>query len=181
MTNRTAAARYARALFDVSAKDHDLRQVDADLGRFSALVEAHDMLRRVLLNPALPAARKRSIVTVLLERLGAVTPPVAKLLTMLAERDRLELITDIIESYRARLRDHEGIIEARVTTARALTGEQTAAIERGLAAASGRKVTMTSDVDREILGGMIARLGATVYDGSVATNLERMRNSLLER
>ena len=181
MTNRTAAARYARALFDVSVKGRDLRQVEAHLALFVDLIDGHETLRRVLLNPAIPTSRKRAVVTGLLSRLGDVVSPVAKLLTLMAERDRLGLLPGVLRSYRARLLDHLGVVEAQVTTAGPLTSERAAAIEHSLARASGREVTMTTDVDPEILGGVVARLGTTVYDASVAGHLERMRHNLLER
>ena len=181
MTNRTAAARYARALLDVSAQDRDLRQVEAALAGFADLVDGHETLSRVLLNPAIPTERKRAVVDALVGRLGDVIPPVAKLLRLLAERDRLGLLPEVLRSYRARLLDHLGIVEAQVTTAQPLTAERAAAIEHSLAQVSGRTVTMVTDVDPEILGGVVARLGTTVYDGSVAGHLERMRHNLLER
>ena len=182
MTNRTVAARYARALFDVSVKDRDPRQVDAELAGFSALVDGHETLRRLLLSPALPTARKRAIVAELLVRLGDdVLPPVSKLVMLLAERDRFGLLPDILRSYRARLRDHLGVVEAQVTTAKPLTRERTAAIEQRLADASGCKVSLTTDVEPELLGGVVARVGTTVYDASVVRHLERMRETLVER
>ena len=181
MTNRTAATRYARALFDVSVKDRDLRKIEADLAGFADLVAGHETLSRVLLNPAIPTPRKRAIVSALLGRLGDVTPPVAKLLTLMAERDRLRLLPEVVRSYRARFLDHLGVLEAQVTTAQPLTSERTAAIERSLSQVSGREVIMLTDVDPEILGGVVARLGTTVYDGSVAGHLERMRHNLLAR
>ena len=181
MTNRTAAARYARALFDVSVHDRDLRQVEADLAGFADLIDGHATLRRVLLSPAIPTERKRAVVDALVGRLGDVIPPVAKLLRLLAERDRLGLLSQVLRAYRARLLDHLGIVEAQVTTAQPLTPERAAAIEHSLAQVSGRTVTMVTDIDPEILGGVVARLGTTVYDGSVASHLERMRHTLLER
>lgn len=181
MTNRMAAARYARALFDVSVKDRDLRQVEASLVQFADLIEGHDTLNRVLLNPVIPASRKRAIVEALLGHLGVVTPPVAKLLTLLAERDRLVLLPEVVRSYRVRLLDHLGVVEAHVTTAQPLTADRIISIEHSLTQASGREVTMTTTVDPEILGGLIARLGTTVYDGSIARHLERMRETLLAR
>ena len=96
MTNRTAAARYARALFDVSVHDRDLRQVEADLAGFADLIDGHATLRRVLLNPAIPTERKRAVVDALVGRLGDVIPPVAKLLRLLAERDRLGLLSQVL-------------------------------------------------------------------------------------
>ena len=181
MTNRTAAARYARALFEVSVKTRDLRQVGADLARVTGLIAGHPTLNRVLLNPAIATARKRAVVSQLLDRLGDVTPPVARLALLLAERGRLGLLADIGRAYHARLLDHLGVVEARVTTAEPLTPDRAAAIEQSLAHASGREVTMIADVDPALLGGVVARLGTTVYDGSLARHLERMRHALLER
>ena len=181
MTNRTAATRYARALFDVSVQDHDLQRVESDLAGLLAMIDGHETLRRVLLNPAIPTPRKRSTMTELIARLDTLVLPVAKLAILLAERDRLGLLPDLLASYRARLLDHLGVIEASVTTAHPLAPERTTAIEERLAAASGRTVTMTTAVDPQLLGGFVARLGTTVYDASVARNLERMRLTLLER
>ena len=130
-------------------------------------------------SPAIPTKQKRAIVTELLSRVGDLVPPVAKLLTLLAERGRLVLLPEVVRAFRVRLLDHLGVVEARVTTARPLTAERTAAIEERLVKASGREVTMITDVDPEILGGLIARLGSTVYDGSIARHLERMRQNLL--
>ncbi len=181
MTNRTVAARYARALFDVSVKDRDPRQVDAELAGFADLVDGHETLRRLLLSPAIPTARKRAIVAELLVRLGEVLPPVSKLVMLLAERDRFGLLPDILRSYRARLREHLGVVQAQVTTAKPLTPERTAAIEQRLADASGCKVSLTTDVEPELLGGVVARVGTTVYDASVVRHLERIRETLVER
>ncbi len=181
MTNRTAAARYARALFDVSVQDRDLRQVETALAEFAELVDGHETLSRVLLNPTIPTERKRAIVDALVGRLGDVVPPVAKLLNLLVERDRLGLLPEVLRAYRARLLDHLGVVEAQVTTAWPLTQDRAAAIEHSLARVSGRTVTMATDIDPKILGGVVARLGTTVYDGSVAGHLERMRHHLLNR
>jgi F-type H+-transporting ATPase subunit delta len=181
MTNRTAAARYARALFEVSVQDRDLQQVESDLARSLALIDGHETLRRVLLNPAIPTPRKHAIMTDLVTRLGDLLPPVPKLLTLLAERDRLGILADILEAYSARLMDHLGVVQATVTTAHALPAERTATIERSLAHASGRQVILTAEVDPALLGGLVAKVGSTVYDASVARNLERIRQTLWER
>ncbi len=181
MTNRTAAARYARALFDVSVQSRDLKQVETDLARTLALIDGHETLRRVLLNPAIPAPRKHAIVTDLVNRIGDLLPPVAKLVTLLAERDRLGILADILDAYRSRLMRHLGVVTATVTTAHALSAERTADVERTLTTASGRQVNLTTQVDPALLGGLVAKLDSTVYDASVARSLERIRQTLLER
>jgi len=181
MTNRTAAARYARALYDVCLDRHDLRKTEGDLTQFAELVAGHEMLGRVLQNPAVPASNKRALIGQLVSRFEGIAAPVAKLLVLLADRDRLILLPDIIHAYRERVLDHLGIVEAHVTTVQPLTADQTTAIQRQLAKASGRDVTMSTEVDPNILGGVVARLGSTVYDASIARHLERMRQILLAR
>jgi|SRR5580704_17198275 F-type H+-transporting ATPase subunit delta len=178
MTSRTAALRYARALFDVAVKEAaDLQEVEQDLTAFAELFSRHDTLRKVLLNPAVPAPRKRATVAELLERMK-VSPVVGKLMTLLAERDRLMLVPELLDAYRQRLLDHRHIVRAEVTTAAALPADRTEAIGQSLAAATGRQVMLATRVDPSIIGGMVTRIGSTVYDGSLIGQLARMKKKL---
>ena len=178
MTNRAAASRYARALFDVAVKQHaDLEGIERDLADFVALFTAHPALRDVMLNPAVPAPRKRAAMEDLTRQSG-VSPFVARLLMMLADRDRLVLLPDLLNSYRDRLMDHRNVIRAEITTAVPLSSDRTAQIEQRLASLTGRRVTMTMRTDPGIIGGIVARLGGVVYDGSVATQLNKLKNTL---
>jgi F-type H+-transporting ATPase subunit delta len=178
MTNRAAASRYARALFDVALKERgDLEQIEAQLASFVGLFSQHPQLKKVLLNPAVPVPRKSAVVSDLTGRLGA-TPVLAKLLHLLAERDRLVLLPDLLSTYRDRVLDHRHVVRAEVTTATPLTTMRAQEIERRLAQVTGRTVTMTSRVDPAIIGGVIARIGSTVYDASVTRQLEKIRSRL---
>jgi F-type H+-transporting ATPase subunit delta len=180
VTHRTAAARYARALFDVALKERaDLARIESELSGFSRLVETHAALAKALLNPALPAPKKRAAVDELAVRAG-VLPIVRKLLVMLAERDRLALFGDLLEAYRQRLLDHQNVVRAEVTTAMPLEAGRAQDIERSLARATGRTVQLSTHVDPAIVGGIVARVGSVVYDGSVANQLQRMKAKLAE-
>jgi F-type H+-transporting ATPase subunit delta len=179
VTNRTAAIRYARALFDVAAKETlDLQAIERELADFAGLFDQHETLAKVLLNPAVPAPRKRSTVALLAARCG-LSSVVGKLLAVLAERDRLVLVPDLLTAYRERLLEHQHVIRAVVTTATALSPDRERAIERSLAVATGRTVTLVTRVDPAIIGGLVARLGSTVYDGSVTRQLARMKERLI--
>src|SRR5439155_7708952 len=99
MTSKTAAKRYARALFDVVAKEQgSLSQIEHELADFFGLLTTHPTLGKVLLNPAIPAPRKRAAVAELTTRAGTL-PVLAKLLVLLAERDRLTLLEDLLAAY----------------------------------------------------------------------------------
>jgi F-type H+-transporting ATPase subunit delta len=182
VTSGAAANRYARALFDVIARESpaSIEQAQGELQQFADLYAGNAALANALGNPAIPASKKVAVVKAILDTAGAVTSPVAKLLLMLAERDRLVLLPELARAYRDRVMDHQQIVRGAVTTAVALPAEKVRALEAGLQKATGRKVVLEAKVDPSIIGGVVTRLGSTVYDGSVTTQLERMKQSLIE-
>src|SRR3982750_4200702 len=98
MTNRTAATRYARALLDVAVKEKaDLDRVERDLASVIDLFAQHKVLEHVMLNPVVPVPRKRAAMDALTAK-GSLLPIVAKLLGLLAERDRLVVLPDLLAS-----------------------------------------------------------------------------------
>jgi F-type H+-transporting ATPase subunit delta len=180
VTNKSAANRYARALFDVAHKEQvDFDEVDRQLTAFSDVCTQNPMLDAALMNPAVPAPRKRAVVAELVKVL-AMTPVVAKLLVLLAERDRLVLLPDLAAAYRDRVLEHQQVVRAVVTTAVPLASDRTAAIEQSLARLTGRKVTLSTRVDPALVGGLVARIGSTVYDASVSAQLKKMKQRLVE-
>ena len=180
MTPRAAAMRYARALFDVARKETlDLKRVDAELSGFAQLVAGNEALARTFLNPAVPAPRKRAVVEQLL-RLNPLSPPVSRLLILLAERDRLAIIDELTRAFRDRVMDYEQIVRAEVTTAIPLPQDRVTALQQGIARATGRQVQLEAKVDPSIIGGAVTRIGSTVYDGSVTTQLQKLKETLVE-
>ena len=181
MTSGAAAGRYARALFDVAIKERaDVEKVQSDLQQFVDLFAQHPSLAHTLGNPAIPASKKKGVAQALIERAGGLSPMVAKLMLLLAERDRLALLPDIARIYGERVMDHLNVIRAEVTTAVELAPDRLLALEHGLQQATGRKVVLESKVDPSIIGGVITRLGSTVYDGSVTTQLQKLKQSLVD-
>jgi F-type H+-transporting ATPase subunit delta len=182
MTSGAAAARYARALFDVVLKDSaaKLDAAQSDLQTFADLFSTNEGLADVAANPAIPVARKAALARALVERAGAITPAVGKLMVLLGERDRLMLLPQIARAYRIRVMDYQKIIRGEVTTAAPLPADKLRAIEAGLQRTTGRTVVLESRVDPSIIGGVVTRLGSVVYDGSVTTQLEKMKQALIE-
>ena len=181
MTNRTAATRYARALLEVAIKEkQDPQTIERQLGEFVAMFGQHATLEKILLNPAVPAPRKRAAVAALIAQTGP-SPALGKLLVLLAERDRLVLLPDLLVSYRDRLLDYRNVVRAEVVTAVPLPADRAQAVERSLAQLTGRTVTMETRVDPALIGGVVARIGSIVYDGSIATQLQKIKQRLVER
>ena len=177
MTTRGAATRYARALLDVATSESAPERAEQDLARFAALLAAHPELQRVLASPAVPASRKRALTDALLARLE-MSGPAAKLLRLLADRDRLALVPELLTVYRERLLDYQRVIRAELTTAEPLAADQQARLQERLARATGRQVTLSTRVDPTIIGGVVAKIGTVVYDGSLSTQLSKMRERL---
>jgi F-type H+-transporting ATPase subunit delta len=181
MTSRAAAARYARALLDVIIKEQgNPEQVEQELASMVDVITRHPDLQRALTNPAIPVTGKRGVIRELTGRIK-LSPPLAKLLMLLAERDRLVLLPDLADVYRDRLMDYRQVVRAEVTTAVPLSQDRAAQLETRLAELTGRRVTMTAKVDPALIGGIVTRIGSTVYDGSVATHLATMKQKLMEQ
>jgi F-type H+-transporting ATPase subunit delta len=180
VTAKTAANRYARALFDVGVKEHaDLQAIEQQLAAFVDLIRQHATLEKVLFNPAVPAPRKRAAVAALVKGAGFLSM-VEKLLVLLGGRDRLVLLPDLLAAYRDRLLDHQNIVRADVATAAPLAPDRSNAIERSLARVTGRTVRLSTRVEPALIGGIVARVGGTVYDASVSMQLQKMRQKLVE-
>ena len=202
MTNKTAATRYARSLLDVAVKEirqpptrvvdgtrmvelgqlmgdepARLRQIESQLAEFVDLFRQHPALEKVMLNPAVPVPRKRAAMDALTAR-AKLTPVLANLIGLLADRDRLVLLPDLLAAYRDRMLEHLNVVRAEVTTAVPLPADRASAVEQSLARVTGRTVMLATRVDPSIIGGVVARIGSTVYDGSVTRQLQRMKEKL---
>jgi len=180
MSNRASASRYAKALLDVMIREGNPEQAEQEVASFADLFERHEDLRKAMLNPAVPVTAKRSVMQQLVARVQP-SRPVGKLMMLLAERDRLELLPDLLAAYRDRLMDYLQVVRAEVLTAIPLPDDRAAQLQQRLADVTGRRVMMSTKVDPSIIGGVVARIGSTVYDGSVATQLARIKSKLVEQ
>ena len=180
MSTRASAARYARALLDVVIQEDDPEQVEQELSAWADLCAGNPELQKALTDPAVPLAAKRGVVEAIVSRMTP-SPALGKLMLMLADRNRLALLPELAASYRERLMEYRQVVRADVTTAVPLPPDQAAQFEQRLAAATGRRITMTTRVDASLIGGAVARVGSTVYDGSIATKLTKMRERLEEQ
>jgi F-type H+-transporting ATPase subunit delta len=171
-------ARHARALLDAADAAGHADAVAAELPAVAAAVTAPDAAR-VLLNPVAPLPVKVAAAQAIGARAG-LTPTTAKLLVILAEHDALGTLPALADAYRARLLVRRNIVPAEVTTAAPLPTDGADALARRLSDVTGRQVQLSAKVDPSIIGGVVARVGGTIYDGSITTQLARMRQALVE-
>jgi F-type H+-transporting ATPase subunit delta len=178
MSLKTSATRYARALLDVAVTQSDPSRVESDLTAMANLVTGNAELHVALTNPRVPEGARTALVRALAERTH-IDVLVTRLLVLLAERGRLELFPAIAEAYRERLLAYRKIVRAQVTTPAPLSDERTNALRESLSRVTGREVQLDVAVDPTLIGGVVARIGSTVYDGSVRTQLQKVRRQLL--
>jgi F-type H+-transporting ATPase subunit delta len=178
MSLRTSATRYARALFDVALRESDPARIEQELDEIVGAIEGQPELRRALLHGAVPQTIRLNVVKALVEATSP-QPPLAKLLLILAEKGRLELLPHLRDVYRERLLAHGNVVRAFVTSATALGDDKVRALEHSLSQLTGKRVQLEVAVDRDLIGGVVARIGSTVYDGSLRTQLQKLKQQLV--
>jgi F-type H+-transporting ATPase subunit delta len=181
MSQRTSATRYAKALLDVAVAERlDTAAIERDLASIADAMRQHEELRRAFTSPGIPQQVRANVLDAFVAQAG-ITGPLAKLLRMLAERGRLDLVPDMLDVYRERLLAHQNIVRATVTSAAPLSAENVQRLQAGLSGLTGKRVQLETSVDPSIIGGVVTRIGSTVYDGSIRTQLQKMRQRLVEQ
>jgi len=167
---------YAEALHAVARAEGDLTEATDELFRFARVLEGSDELREKLSDPHIPVAIRQQIVTDLLG--GRATPATVNLVGMVVGNGRVRqlpaIVTALVEMG-ARQANRE---VAEVRSAIPLTDDQTSRLADALNRATGKEVEVRVIVDPQVMGGLVARVGDTVIDGSVRRRLEQLRNAL---
>jgi len=177
---QTVARRYATALADVAIDRHDERVVQNELDQWGAMIESSPQLKEVFANPTIVYDHKRKV----LEDLIARTRPrdtTASFLRVLLKNQRLAQLREIADRYVQVLDERAGVLAGSVTTARPIPEELKKTLHETLSAATGHTVRLSFETDERIIGGMVARIGSTVFDGSVESHLERLADGLVGR
>lgn len=173
------AARYARALVDVTASAHlDPSTVEGQLADFAEAWKKSADLREIFIDPTFPSAQKIAILDKLNERMGLVVQ-VRNFIAVLIDHDRMKSFALIVKEFRRELNQRRGIVEVELTTARSLGEEERHALAAKIGSVVGRQVSATWHVDAGLVGGVIAQVGSTVYDGSLRGRLERLEQELV--
>jgi F-type H+-transporting ATPase subunit delta len=179
VTLKAIARRYATALFDVARTQKIEDRADTEVSALAALIAGHQELRTVLSSPAVQPARKRALMEALLKASGPVSDEVGRLVAMLGERDLLTLMPDVANAYHAQLLTARRTVPAEFVTATPISDASQKALAAALGKALDATVTVTARQDPSILGGVVAKVGTVVYDGSVAGQLGRLRQRLV--
>jgi len=174
---QTVARRYATALADVAIERREEREVQKELDQWAQMIESNPQLKEVFANPTVVHDQKRKVLEDLIAR-TRVRDTTASFLRVLLKNQRLSQLRDIAARYSLVLDERAGLLAGNVTTARPIPEELKKTLHETLSDATGRTVRLTFDTDEKIIGGLVARIGSTVYDGSVQSHLERLAEGL---
>ena len=172
------ASRYARALVEVVLE----QRIDPDTARqqLKTIVQAvHESLelRRVWESPAITAEQKRAVLDAIVAQIGAVKP-IRNFFAVLIDHRRIGMLDDIVRQFDVELDAQLGFAEAEISSSRPLSAEEKSELESRVARMTGKKVRARYASNPELLGGVMVRVGSTIYDGSVRGQLERLRSEL---
>jgi len=177
---QTVARRYATALADVAIERREEREVQNELDHWTAMIESNPQLQEVFANPTIAYDHKRKVLEDLISR-TQVRETTASFLRVLLKNQRLSQLREVAARYALVLDERAGMVSATVTTARPIPEELRNTLHETLTAATGRKVRLSFTTDESIIGGLIARIGSTIFDGSVQNHLERLGEGLAGR
>ncbi len=179
MSEVSVARRYAVAMIDVASEESAVDQVGADLHGFNALLDADDgKLRHTLCTPLFSADERAAVLDNLLPKLG-LHPLSVNFLKLVNGKGRLPAVGRIAELYGQLADDLAGRIHVRVTTSEPMSPQIEAEVKAAMESTTGKSVILDSDVDESLIGGMVARVGGKVYDSSVRTRLQSIKQALL--
>ena len=176
----TLADHYADALADVAVSQNTAAEVRRELADFVALQAESPELRILLGSPAVTRANKLAVVEALVGRLGA-GKTLRNFLFVVLDHRRMALVPEIQLAFDAQLDKRRGIARAHVTSAGKLSDVEKAELRAVLAKLSGQQVEAEYSEDPELIAGAVVRIGSKIYDGSVRTQLQRLRTKLAAR
>ncbi|MEO0601013.1 MAG: ATP synthase F1 subunit delta [Myxococcota bacterium] len=176
---QSIARRYALAMVDVAAEAGSVDVVAEQLVSFETVLQAHDgLLGTTLQSPVFTVEERRAVLDEVLPKLGlhALTQ---NLLRLLNDNGRLGILGAISETYRDLADERAGRVRVVVQSAEPLTEALESEVRQALEATTGKTVVIEAEVDPSLIGGLVARVGSTVYDSSLRTRLQNIKGALL--
>jgi F-type H+-transporting ATPase subunit delta len=182
MTSPGVVSRYANALVDVvldPKSQTQPEQIMRELRAFEGMLASSEELRNALASPSVPIGRKKAVLARLGDQLG-LGRIARNFLFVLNSHRRMEALPAVLESFEVLLDERLGFSRGNVTSARELDAGQRAELEAQLTKLTGRRMRLKFTTDESLIGGIIARVGSTVYDGSLKGRLEALGRQLSE-
>ena len=171
------ARRYARAVFGLGENPAGRARLASEVAQLSQEIGESDELRRVLFTPIHPRAERKAVMHELVQRLG-LSGEVRAVAEILVDENRTQLLPAVSDEMRRLVDVEAGRVEARVASARPLDAAAQAALQSALSRRVGSEVVLALEVDPTLIGGVVARVGDLLFDGSIRTQLENLGANL---
>ena len=177
MSSQTVARRYASALADVLRERQDAARVQEELASWEQMITSNALLMEVFSNPTVPYDQKSKVLNELIAR-TRVSTTTANFLKILLKNQRLGELAEVNAKLAQVLDERAGVVSADVASARPVSPSIQASLEDTLRKITGKKVRLSFQTDESLLGGIVTRIGSTIYDGSVRNQLQRLKEEL---
>ena len=177
MSVQTVARRYASALADVVLKNGQFPEVQEELLVWEKMFHTSPALAEVFGNPTIALDQKRAVLNKLIER-AKPSSTTANFLKVLLQNQRLNDLGEINQKFAEILDIRAGMVAATVTTARTVPDNAQQRLHAKLLSVTGKKVRINFTTDSELIGGLVTRIGSTVYDGSVRNHLQQIKQKM---
>lgn len=171
------AGRYASALFDLAKEASQVKEVEAELTKFRAMLDESEDLRRMVRSPVISADEQARALNAIIAKAG-ITGLAGNFLKLLASNRRLFAVADMIKGFASLAAKDRGEVTAEVASATALTDAQVEALKTSLKASIGKDVSLATRVDPSLLGGLVVKVGSKMIDSSLKTKLQNLKVSL---
>src|SRR3982750_3405935 len=178
MSNETVARRYATALADVVVKSGETQTVQSELRQWETLLSSNAELQNAFSSPAIAHISKENVLNQLIGRSNP-SKTAANFLRVLLRNGLLTDLDQINERFASVLEERSGVVSASITSAREMAANEREGLKRNLEKLTGRKVNINFSIDENIIGGVVTRIGSTVYVSSVRTQLENLKEQLV--
>ncbi len=171
------ARRYARALLDIGREEGQARQILPEVERFASLLSETPPLKEALGAAYVNRRDKHAVLESAVAPLGFL-PTTLNFLRLLVDKGRMDVLPQIIAELRRLVEQMEGIERVEIVVPMALSETQREAVRAALAKRTGKRIEIEEKVDPGVLGGMVVKVGSTVYDGSIRTQIEQIRQNM---
>ncbi|XAY79880.1 F0F1 ATP synthase subunit delta [Sagittula stellata E-37] len=173
------AERYATAVFEIVKENNNLPALEKNLNDLTAALDDSADLRELLVNPVYTREEQGNAISAVADAMDMI-PAVKNVLGLMAQKRRLFVVPAMVKRLREMIAEHNGEVTAEVTSAMALTDEQSASLAATLKEKVGKDVKISTTVDESLIGGLIVKVGSKMIDTSIRSKLNSLQNAMKE-
>ncbi len=173
------AHRYATAVYDLAKESDKIKALEGDLTALQEAMNSSEDFRDLIHSPIYTREQQGGAITALAEKMK-LSPMMANLLALMAQKRRLFVLPQLVQTLREIIATEKGEVTADVTSAKALTKTQADKLAKSLNASTGKKVTLNQTVDESLIGGLVVKVGSKMIDTSIRAKLDSLQNAMKE-